>query len=706
MLDKKLKSEIQSAYSAFLQNRGLKPRVSQKLMVAQIARTIGAIQQTSEGERNGDNHICVVEAGTGTGKTLAYLLASVPIAQARKKKVVVATATVALQEQLVMKDLPQLIADAGLVVRYSLAKGRGRYFCLSQAERHLEDQNELGQIALYEDEIARKLDPVVIDQYRTLLNEFAAGRWDGDRDTLTDAIDEDVWRPLTSDHLQCTNRRCPHFSICPFFQARQALDSVDLIVANHDLVLADLSLGGGAILPDPSDTIYIFDEGHHLGDKTTGHFAYSMRVRGSQRWLSKTSRTLNKMLQDCGGHIVLTDYVQKLSTPFSDMEASLDQLQLLLDSMFRERIGSGEKRFRFAQGVLPLELRDVCAGLAGSAEKVVGKFEQIVDVLKEAMDGELADIPRDVAERWYPQVGILLSRAQAVYWLSRSYSKADPEGKSPTARWISALDTADGDDMECRSSPVSAADTLREHLWQVCYGAVLTSATLTALGSFSRMSSDLGLPDGSSYERLQSPFDFYSCGELYVPAMKTDPKTPDQHTEEVAEYLEEHLPKMSAVLVLFSSWRQMFTVLERIPDSIKNSVLVQGDLAKHEIISRHKKQIDKDEASIIFGLASFSEGVDLPGSYLTEVIITKLPFGVPDDPVDATMAEWIEMQGGNAFEEWAVPMVSMRLTQATGRLLRTEQDRGVITLLDRRVVSRRYGRKLLDALPPYRRNFA
>ncbi|WP_372836163.1 helicase C-terminal domain-containing protein, partial [Pontibacterium sp.] len=223
---------------------------------------------------------------------------------------------------------------------------------------------------------------------------------------------------------------------------------------------------------------------------------------------------------------------------------------------------------------------------------------------------------------------------------------------------------------------------------------------------FSRMSADLGLPDGSSYVRLQSPFDFYSCGELYVPAMKTDPKTPDQHTEEVAEYLEEHLPKMSAVLVLFSSWRQMFTVLERIPDSIKNRVLVQGDLAKHAIISRHKKQIDKDEASIIFGLASFAEGVDLPGSYLTEVIITKLPFGVPDDPVDATMAEWIEMQGGNAFEEWAVPMVSMRLTQATGRLLRTEQDRGVITLLDRRVVSRRYGRKLLDALPPYRRNFA
>lgn len=706
MLDKKLKSEIQSAYSAFLQNRGLKPRVSQKQMVAHIARTLGGIKQTSEGERDGESHICVVEAGTGTGKTLAYLLSAVPIAQSRKKKVVVATATVALQEQLVLKDLPQLISDAGLVVRYSLAKGRGRYFCLSQAERHLEDQGELGQIALYEDEIARKLEPEVVEQFRTLLDEFASGRWDGDRDSLKDAIADDVWQPLTSDHLQCTNRRCPHFSICPFFQARQALDSVDLIVANHDLVLADLSLGGGAILPDPADTVYIFDEGHHLGDKTTGHFAYSMRVRGSQRWLSKTTRTLNKMLQDCGGHIVLTDYVQKLATPFADLETGLEQMQLILDGMFRERIGKGEKRFRFAQGVLPPEIRDVCSGIASSSEKVVLKFEQIVDLLKESMDGEIADIQKDIAERWYPQVGVLLSRAQAVYWLARSYAKPDPEGKSPTARWISAVETADGDDMECRSSPVSAADTLREHLWQACYGAVLTSATLTALGTFSRVSNDLGLPDGTTYERLASPFDFYSCGELYVPAMRTDPKNPDEHTEEVAEYLDNQLPKAKAALVLFSSWRQMFTVLERLPDSIKNSVLVQGDLAKHEIISRHKKQIDKDEASIIFGLASFSEGVDLPGHYLTEVIITKLPFGVPDDPVDATMAEWIETQGGNAFEEWAVPMVSMRLTQATGRLLRTEQDRGTITLLDRRVVSRRYGRKLLDALPPYRRNFA
>ena len=136
---------------------------------------------------------------------------------------------------------------------------------------------------------------------------------------------------------------------------------------------------------------------------------------------------------------------------------------------------------------------------------------------------------------------------------------------------------------------------------------------------------------------------------------------------------------------------------------MREKVLAQGDFSKNEILKRHKERIDAGDGSIIFGLASFTEGVDLPGDYLTEVIITKIPFSVPDDPVDATMSEWIEQRGGNPFMEWAVPMASVRLTQAAGRLLRTEQDRGRIVLLDRRVVTRRYGRQLLDSLPPFRR---
>jgi ATP-dependent DNA helicase DinG len=147
----------------------------------------------------------------------------------------------------------------------------------------------------------------------------------------------------------------------------------------------------------------------------------------------------------------------------------------------------------------------------------------------------------------------------------------------------------------------------------------------------------------------------------------------------------------------------MRSVLDQLDESIKNSVLAQGQYSKQETLRLHRERVDEDKRSIIFGLASFAEGVDLPGRYLTDVFITKLPFSVPDDPVDATMAEWIEQRGGNAFTDWTVPAASMRLTQAVGRLLRTEQDRGRVVLLDRRVVTRRYGRQLLDSLPPFRR---
>jgi ATP-dependent DNA helicase DinG len=235
---------------------------------------------------------------------------------------------------------------------------------------------------------------------------------------------------------------------------------------------------------------------------------------------------------------------------------------------------------------------------------------------------------------------------------------------------------------------------------------VVTSATLTALGRFDRLYTDLGIPADSPCAIFQSPFNFNEAAELRVPAMRTDPSNPNDHSGELAEILLATLPNEKSTLVLFSSWRQMRYVLEQMPDKMVANILVQGDLAKHEILRQHRERIDNELPSIIFGLASFAEGVDLPGDYLTHVVITKLPFGVPDDPVDATYSEWIESQGGNPFAEWVIPMASMRLTQATGRLLRTEKDQGIITLLDRRFITRRYGKQLLAALPPYRRNFS
>jgi len=702
LLSNSLKKVIQTSYRQFLQKRELKPRYGQKQMIAHVARTLGSIESDHNNERTSDHHVCMIEAGTGTGKTMAYLLSAIPIAKAKDCKLVLSTATVALQEQLINKDLPELNKITDWQTNYILAKGRGRYFCLAQAEKYIDNQDGMGQMALYEDELAIKLDENTVAFYRDIMASYTSGEWDGDKDSLTMEIADDVWRPLTSDHTRCTNRHCDHFNACPFYKARDALDKADVIVANHDLVLADLSLGGGAILPDPGNTIYVFDEAHHLGQKTTGHFAYNLRLKSSIKWLKNSVRQLDQLLDECDQHPSLVQYVERMEFPRRDLEIALEQWLQLVRTLFTSQQPDRD-RMRFPNGLIPESIMLQAAAVASSAEKWAMKAEQIVDVLKEALDGSVAEIDRSIAERWYPIVGLLWSRGQSMYCLSESYSQLDDPKSSPTARWVNALDTMDGTDFECRSCPVSAAETLKEYLWDNCYGAVLTSATMTALSRFDRAMSDLGLPNDTLCAQLPSPFDYATAATLIIPAMDVDPSKPELHTEAVIKYLNDKLASADAVLVLFSSWRQMGAVLEAMTSSIRDNILAQGDLSKNQILRQHRAQIDSGKPSIIFGLASFSEGVDLPGKYLTQVIITKLPFGVPDDPVDATMSEWIENSGGNAFMQWTVPATSMRLTQAVGRLLRSETDTGEVVLLDRRVVTRRYGRQLLDALPPFRR---
>lgn len=700
MLSEAQKKEIQGAYSRFLKSRGLRARPAQKQMIATVAKVLAQADQGGEQGAAWKDKIAVVEAGTGTGKTISYLLAAVPLARATGRKLVLSTATVALQEQLINKDLPEVEAHAGLAMNYQLAKGRGRYLCLNKVEQHLEQQGVLGQIALYEDEQADKLPDEVVQQYQAMMDAYAAGNWDGDRDALESEMDDQIWQPLTSDHLQCSNRRCLNFSACPFYRARDRLEEVDVVVANHDLVLADLALGGGAILPEPDNTIYIFDEGHHLADKASSHFAFSARLGSSQKMIASAEKQLAQMLLDTGSAIQLADPAERLHRPFQNMDMALEQLDLLLRPMMESHDGD---RYRFPEGKQPEPLLEPSVLLSSAAEQAQQHIERIVDVLKEALEGGIGEIPRAAAERWFPQLGVLWGRVQQVGWLAQSYSRPDPEGKSPTARWINRVETPTGHDLEMRSAPVSAADTLQEHLWRHCHAAVLTSATLTALGRFDAMFASLGIPRETTAVRLESPFDYAANGVLEVPQMTADPGDPEAHTEEVLRLLNAELEKAKAALVLFSSWRQMRAVLDGLNQSIKDRLLAQGDYSKQEILRRHRASIDAGNASVIFGLASFAEGVDLPGDYLTEVFITKLPFSVPDDPVDATMAEWIEQRGGNPFIEWTVPAASMRLTQAVGRLLRTEQDRGRVVLMDRRVVTRRYGQQLLNSLPPFRR---
>lgn len=708
MLTEPLKKQIQAAYSQFLESKGLKSRYGQKLMIAEIAKTLGNITLDEENHRESTEgsgkHICVVEAGTGTGKTIAYLLPALVIAKYLGKKLVVSTATIALQEQIVNKDLPELYQHSGLSFSFALAKGRGRYLCLSKLD-NLIAEYESGinpTRALYEDEYP-SVSAQSIKLYKSMVDALAANKWNGERDTWPQALEQQEWQLITTDHRQCTGRRCSNVSVCSFFKARDSLHSVDCIVTNHDLVLADLALGGGAILPAPEDAIYVFDEGHHLPQKALNHFAHHSRVLSTSKWLDQCNKSLGTMLGHISGAGNVDRYAEQLPAQFMDTKQLLDRIYPQLDALAQTiAIDERESHYRFANGVVPAELLLPCVETHRSFDSLTVLLGKVVAEVSEAMEDPHCPVPKIDLENHYPVLATWQARAEANRDLWASFAIPDTQGSVPLARWLTPVDQSGSMDLEVCSSPILAAKTLEYSLWQKVCGAVVTSATLTALGNFQRFQMRAGTPMDAGYHQVPSPFDFQQA-TLEIPQGTVEATSADVHTKALVDQLPELINSDEGTLVLFSSRKQMLDVYEEMPAVLRERILLQGDSSRQEMLDQHKKSIDAGAGSVLFGLASFAEGVDLPGQYCTHVIIAKLPFAVPDDPIEAALSEWVEMRGGNAFMEISVPDASLKLIQACGRLLRTETDTGKISLLDRRILTKRYGKAILNSLPPFTR---
>lgn len=702
MLTDELKKTIQDAYRQFLDVKQLKARYGQRLMIAHIARTLGGIKRNQEHQRGGGDHLCVVEAGTGTGKTLAYALAAVPIAKACDKTLVISTATVALQEQIIYRDLPDVLINSGLHFSISLSKGRRRYICLSKLDQLLSGA-DAKVLPLYIDEHMAAPDAESLSLYTDFAQQMATGQWAGDRDDWKTVIADDKWARVTTDHAQCTGRRCSHVKQCSFFKARESLTQADVIVANHDLVLADLALGGGAILPPPEECIYVFDEAHHLPDKVINHFSASFRLAATERWMEQIERALSAMIALPAMDNSIRGELESLLSQMIAVRRGLLPLRPVLEELLetaQER--QGVKSLRFADGIVPAALGDHAKSLLAGFSEVIKQAETIVDSLQEGMDNNELSGNREANEQWLATVSMARFRAESAAALWRSYASDASKEKPPNARWLALVETGQGlFDVELNASPILAANALKSALWSRCYGAVLTSATLTALGSFDRFSMRAGLNTDASFEVVPSPFRHAEAAELYIPAMDCDAGNAEAHTAAIIEMLPDLLDADAGSLVLFSSRKQLRAVREGLPKAWLERILAQDDLPKHEILTRHRQCLDEGKGSVIFGLASFAEGVDLPGKYCTHVVIAKIPFAVPEDPVEEALAEWISRNKGNPFMDITVPDAAVRLIQASGRLLRNEADTGRITILDRRMVSRHYGRKMLASMPPY-----
>lgn len=708
MLSDELKQTIQSAYSLILQRKELQTRPGQKRMIAEITRTLAGVSKDEEGHRDAaEAGICVVEAGTGTGKTLAYLLAALPVAQALNKKLVVATATVALQEQVIFKDIPDLLKNSDLKFTYSLAKGKGRYLCLSKLDNALRSNSSSDAMRdLFKVEVQ---DPSTMDKalYENMLETLSTGDWQGDRDDWVHSISDEQWKPVAVEQGQCSGNRCSYFTSCCYFRSRDNMDKTDCIIANHDLVLSDLALGGGVILPAPEDSIYIFDEAHQLPGKSIHHFSHYLRTGNTATWLDQFGTVMQRIAQDQANKGRLSEQLIDTRDYFHSTRLRLQEVFVFLQQ-YMEKAESASARgdvtqYVFPSGVVDSALCSALDALAAEFTAVSSRLAKIADLLKNCMEEEGGEIDRQQAESWYPLFGSAQSRMESAAICCLHFSRPDAKGVPPDARWLTFSDGAGSADITISTSPVLAADDLQEKLWSTCFAAVLTSATLTALGSFDFLAMRCGLPESTSYHRISSPFTYKEAAVLRVPRSGFDPSNNAAHTDSMIRILPELLKSESGALVLFSSRRQMNDVLLGVPPEFRRQILSQDDYPKQELLRMHKATIDQGSNSIIFGLASLAEGIDLPGAYCTHVVIAKIPFPVPNDPVDATLGEWVKAQGRNPFQEISVPEAALRLIQASGRLLRQESDTGTITILDERLMTRSYGRAILDSLPPYER---
>ena len=678
---------IQTAYRSWLEGRGFRPRRGQREMIAHVTRALSGSRP----------RLCVVEAGTGTGKTVAYCLAVIPLAQALGMRVLISTATVALQEQVVFGDLPDLQAHTDLDFDFALAKGRRRYVCLKRLdERRYGDGAQASLLELPE--------PQDVPTYQKMFAAFEDGDWNGELDTWEEGVGSRAWSAVTTDHRGCTRNRCGFFNRCPFYQARRDAEDALVVVANHDLVLADLSLGGGVILPPPEETIFVVDEAHHLSDKAREHLTARARLRGTRDWLEQAETTIGT----CTQHFSQPRELVALAATLADDVAGATRLigdaedlasQLEFDRGWEERANH-----RFALGRVPGEIGDICDPLGSSFEGLSERFAMFRGYLEEVLAGERSWPNAYLVEDWLGPAGQMEARAQETASLFRDYAAgADMGVDGPLmARWVTRLKFERDSDLEFVSAPLQPGDTLRERLWERCYGALCTSGTMRALGSFDRFLEKSGLPDDSRQHFIPSPFDYPRLASFNVPRMRSDPRDPEAHTVEIAELLPELLELEQSALALFSSWRQFRHVVAALPGRVLERCRLQDEGSRQALLKAHRSAVDGGEPSYVLGLASFAEGVDLPHEYCRHVIIAKLPFAAPDNPVDQAFAEWLESQGRAPFFEVALPEASLRLVQACGRLIRHEDDHGRITLLDRRIVTLRYGQSMLDSLPPYR----
>ncbi|HIF05710.1 MAG TPA: DEAD/DEAH box helicase [Gemmatimonadetes bacterium] len=660
-------------------------------------------------EAYNDGGVTLVEAGTGTGKSLAYLVPAAQWALQNTERTVISTNTINLQEQLDSKDLPLVRRLVGEDVDWELVKGRGNYVSIRRARLAVESAP-----LLFEDDRADELDQLIA---------WIGQTEDGSRADLTYVPSEDVWDEVKSDADICLRARCPHFQACFYQRSRRRAASAKLLITNHHLLFTDLSVRiatqnykASAVLPAYRHVV--LDEAHNIEDAATSHLGLEVTRRGMFRMLSRLDRRgrgiLSAVQEGLAGSTegdtateLRSRIEERVRPALADARAQLtlflDALEPLLPSevMGAVRIGTAD----MPEPASHPRVRERLDGLS-SAFRVLGREIRHVrerleyhETLADGMEGRLLDL-RSAERR-------LADSAHTLH----TVLDADEE-EMRFVRWLECRGKSRGKNrnLVIASAPVEVGALLREHLFERADSVVLCSATLATKESFGFLKSRIGLRDedlSESYVQLdmnesiiQSPFRFEEQTMLLVPTDLPDVNGPQGELEQATAAVIEEMCSISGggTFVLFTSHRALRRVAELLREDPAGPwpIFVQGEDTRARLLERFIEA----GSGIILGTASFWEGVDVPGRALRGLIIQRLPFKVPTEPVTASRIEAIERRGGSSFAEFVLPLAALKLKQGFGRLVRSQEDRGAILILDDRIVRKTYGAYLRESLPP------
>ena len=637
-------------------------------------------------------HHLIVEAGTGTGKSLAYLLPAALFAREHNTRVVISTNTRALQDQLIQKDIPLVQEVIGQSLRAAVLKGRANYLCPHRLNALLEKRKKTP------DE-ARVLAKVLV---------WLHGGGTGDRAeiNLRGAAENAVWQRISADAPACTAENCLRYtdSLCPFQRARTASEEAHLLVVNHALLLSDVA-SGSRVLPEYH--YLIVDEAHHLESALTSALSFEITREDLRRLLSELggprAGLLGALTSAANGwpadaRADLRQAVDDLTTrAFMLQEALNDTFRLLTD--FMEDAREGRPLGQYAQQVritpavrlqpqweaIEISWDDARRALFGLTEALRALRETLASGQTPAdekvldLANELANIRQRLDESGRLMHGLIAEPADnMVYWAELR----------PRGRWLAL-----------RGAPLEVGNDLRSHIWEKKETVVLTSATLTTGGDTDYLRQRLAAEEADELI-LGSPFDYEHAALLYVVNDIPEPNRPGY--QQAVERTLTDLAKATRgrMLALFTSYAQLQRTARAIRPALEEAGLAvyeQGGGASPQALLEEFRTSD---GAVLLGTRSFWEGVDIPGEALSVLVIVKLPFAVPSDPLVAARAETFE----NPFNDYQLPEAILAFRQGFGRLIRTKTDRGVVAVLDKRLLSRRYGQLFLDSLPPCTRH--